>query len=152
MIDPLRSHADLSGIKSNVVVASTLTALTIGGVIGEAVVSAESAETHCEAPVPLAANQLGNKTCAERPVVLEAWSPDMPEYDNAAHAPPAQLDEISGTAPTNSLPFFGGIDDTSALRRHHAAPRHATVFTGDDSAGWLHAAIYKLRPSQTVQA
>jgi hypothetical protein len=112
-------------MKSNVIVASTLAVLTAGGLVGEAVISAESAETHCAAPT----------SCTERPAAVEPWSPDMPEHDNAALAPTVQLVETSGAASASSLPPGGWLDDTAVLRRHWLPQRRAAVYSDDE--GWL---------------
>jgi hypothetical protein len=124
-------------MKSNAIVASSLAVLTAGGLVGETVVSADSADTQCEA-----------RACSERPLAIETWSPDMPENENAAHAPPAQLDEINGEVSTNSVPFFGGIDDTTVTRRHR--PRWHPAVQPDDSAAWIHVAIMQAQPATRV--
>lgn len=110
-------------MKGNVIVASTLAALTAGGLVGEAVVSAESAETQCEARI----------SCAERPPALESWSPDLPEHGNAAHAPTTQLAETSGATSAGSLPPF--VEDTTAPL-HHLPWR---PMTQAEDEGWLGA-------------
>jgi hypothetical protein len=116
-------------MKSNVMVASTLAALTAGGLVGEAVISAESAETHCAAPT----------SCTERPVAVETWSPDMPEHGNATHAPTAQIVETGGTA-TEALPPY--VEDTSAPLPHRWPRRPMTQ--ADES--WLGATAGALPP------
>jgi hypothetical protein len=112
-------------MKSNVIVASTLAALTVGGLVEEALVSAESAETHCAAPT----------SCTERPMAVEPCLPDMPEH-NAAHGPAVQLIETNGPATTSSLPPW--IDDGIMPRRHHIPwwPR-----TQVDDEAWLLNAV-----------
>jgi hypothetical protein len=113
-------------MKGKVIVASTLAALTAGGLVGEAVVSAESAETQCEAPI----------SCAERPPALEAWLPDMPEHGNAAHAPTTQLVETSGATSASSLPPLF-VEDTTAPLHPHRLPWRPMTQAEDD--GWLAA-------------
>jgi hypothetical protein len=126
-------------MKSNVVVASTLAALTAGGLVGEAIVSAESAETHCATPA-----------CTEHPAAVEPWSPDMPEHENAAHAPAVQLDQTNGPATTNSSPpFFGGIDNEMMSRRHRI-PWRPRIQVDDE--GWLYSATQDVRSGQTAIA
>lgn len=111
-------------MKSNVIVASTLAALTAAGLLGEAMISAESAETHCTAPT----------SCTERPAAVEPWSPDIPEHDDAALAPTIQRVETSGgPASASSLPLGGWFDDTALLRRPQ---RRAAIYSGGNE-GWL---------------
>jgi hypothetical protein len=86
VLDALRAEPIYPSMKKVAVAAAALATLTGGGLVGEAVISAGSAESHCTAPT----------SCTERPPVEPPWSPDNPEPHNGADLRPiTQIEAIN---------------------------------------------------------